>query len=65
LALTQAMVQAVRDSACTEAQAIRAMACTQGWAIQVMEVQAILGMACLVDSAAASQAAAMEAIRAQ
>lgn len=64
MALTQAMVQAVRDSACTEAQAIRAMACTQGWAIQVMEVQAILDMARLEDSAAASQAA-MEAIRAQ
>ncbi len=36
-----------------------------GWAIQVMEAQAILDMACLEDSAAASQAAAMEAIRAQ
>lgn len=76
MALTQAMVQAVRDSACTEAEAIRAMVCTeaeairtivctQGWAIQVMEAQAILDMACLEDSAAASQAAAMEAIRAQ
>lgn len=76
MALTQAMVQAVRDSACTEAEAIRAMACTeaeairtmvctQGWAIQVMEAQAILDITCLEDSAAASQAAAMEAIQAQ
>lgn len=61
MALTQAMVQAVRDSACTEARAIRAMACIQGWAIQVMEAQAARVMACLEDSAA-TQA---EAIRAQ
>jgi hypothetical protein len=54
------MVQAVRDSECTEARAIRAMACIQGWAIQVMEAQAIRVMACLEDSAA-TQA---EAIRA-
>lgn len=60
MALTQAMVQAVRDSECTEARAIRAMACIQGWAIQVMEAQAIRVMACLEDSAA-TQA---EAIRA-
>lgn len=61
MALTQAMVQAVRDSECTEARAIRAMACIQGWAIQVMEAQAARVMACLEDSAA-TQA---EAIRAQ
>lgn len=60
MALTQAMVQAVRDSACTEARAIRAMACIQGWANQVMEAQATRVMACLEDSAA-TQA---EAIRA-
>jgi hypothetical protein len=54
------MVQAVRDSECTEARAIRAMACIQGWAIQVMEAQAARVMACLEDSAA-TQA---EAIRA-
>lgn len=60
MALTQAMVQAVRDSECTEARAIRAMACIQGWAIQVMEAQAARVMACLEDSAA-TQA---EAIRA-
>ncbi len=61
MALTQAMVQAVRDSECTEARAIRAMACIQGWAIQVMEAQAARVMTCLEDSAA-TQA---EAIRAQ
>lgn len=60
MALTQAMVQAVRDSECTEARAIRAMACIQGWVIQVMEAQATRVMACLEDSAA-TQA---EAIRA-
>lgn len=61
MALTQAMVQAVRDSACMEARAIQAMACIRGWANQVMEAQATRVMACLEDSAA-TQA---EAIRAQ